>query len=413
MSLSNRQKELIRATVPILKSNGAQLTAYFYNRMFTHHPQLKPIFNQGNQASGAQSKALANAVLAYASNIDNPSVLASALDLIAHKHTSVGIRREHYPIVGMHLLASIKEVVGQEIATQELLDAWGVAYNQLAQILIDMEVKLYAHSALEEGGWSGWRGFEIDRIVKETDEVSSFYLKPQDGGKVQLHQPGQYISVKLPVNKLGFSQIRQYSLSCAPNQQEYRITVKRELETSTAPQGTISNALHSDYQAGSIIELSAPAGDFVLDNEDAPVVLISGGVGITPMMSMLEHLHQSQSGRTLWFVHACRSEQHRIFRSQIEKIQNSRPDWLFHLCVENSDVSMPASQPQDGQEKHIQMPSLLDAQQNEDVKSNARFYICGPLPFMHTQYAALIQYGIASERIYMEAFGTGGTSFES
>src|SRR5690606_13486255 len=115
------------------REGGVALTTHFYNRMFTHHPELKNLFNMGNQQSGKQQTALAMAVLAYAENISNPSVLMPGVDLIGHKHTSLNIQPEQYGIVGTHLLCSIKEVL-QDLACNEVIDAWAAAYQQLAQL---------------------------------------------------------------------------------------------------------------------------------------------------------------------------------------------------------------------------------------------------------------------------------------
>lgn len=130
-----RVRELVKATIPVLKEHGVALTTYFYQRMFRGNPELTQIFNRSHNDSGKQPTALAMSVLAYAENIDDPSVLAPVITLIANKHASLGIRAEHYPIVGKHLLASIKEVLG-DAASDELIDAWGVAYGVLADVLI-------------------------------------------------------------------------------------------------------------------------------------------------------------------------------------------------------------------------------------------------------------------------------------
>ncbi len=144
--MTTEQKELIKATVPALKKHGVLLTTHFYQRLFTHCPDLKPVFDMANHESGRQPVALAAAVLAYAQHIDNPLVLEPALTRIGHKHTSLNIRPEHYPIVGEQLLASIREVLG-EAATPRLLDAWAAAYGQLASLMIRIEATLYAAKA--------------------------------------------------------------------------------------------------------------------------------------------------------------------------------------------------------------------------------------------------------------------------
>lgn len=126
--MNTEQKALIKATVPILKEHGVMLTTHFYKRMFEHNPELRNVFNMGNQQNGKQQTALAMAVLAYAKHIENPSVLFPVINSIGHKHVSLSIRAEHYSIVGKHLIASISEVLG-EGATPAISEAWTIAYN--------------------------------------------------------------------------------------------------------------------------------------------------------------------------------------------------------------------------------------------------------------------------------------------
>lgn len=193
--LTPRQIEQVKATVPVLREHGVLLTTHFYRRMLEGNPELRNIFNQAHQARGRQQKALAEAVLAYAENIENPAVLLPAVKFIASKHATVGIRAEHYPIVGRHLLASIREVLG-EAASDELLEAWGATYGQLADLMIEVESGIYEAQANADGGWSGWRPFIVSRRVEETPDVVSLYLTPADGGKVPVWKPGQFVSVR-------------------------------------------------------------------------------------------------------------------------------------------------------------------------------------------------------------------------
>lgn len=238
--LTPRQIELIKATVPVLREHGVALTSHFYKRMLNGNPELKNVFNQSHQALGRQQKALAGAVLAYAENIENPGVLIGAVKHIAAKHCTVGIRAEHYPIVGKHLLASIREVLG-EAATDELIDAWAAAYGMLADLLIQVESGIYTEQNTAEGGWSGWRPFVVEKRVEETPEVASFYLRPADGGTVPAFKPGQFVSVRAYLPELGVDQPRQYSLSHAPVcDKGLRITVKRIDAHDGAPQGHMS-----------------------------------------------------------------------------------------------------------------------------------------------------------------------------
>jgi nitric oxide dioxygenase len=214
--MNTAQKELVKSTVPILKSIGNALVTYFCQRMLANNPELKNIFNMANQANGKQQNALTGDVLAYAENIDDPTVLINVLKSIGNKHVSLRILPEQYDIVGQNLIESIKEVLG-EAATNELMDARTCAYTELAQIMISIETEMYQKTANLKGGWNGWRTFIIDRIVTESDEIKSFYLKPKDGNPIATFFPGQYISVKTFMPELGHEQPRHYSLSSSFN----------------------------------------------------------------------------------------------------------------------------------------------------------------------------------------------------
>ncbi|HRH17300.1 MAG TPA: NO-inducible flavohemoprotein, partial [Aquabacterium sp.] len=311
-------RRLVKGTAPVLKEHGVALTRHFYARMFEHNPELKPIFNQGHQGSGSQQQALAMAVAAYAEHIDDASVLAPVLTRIAHKHVSLGIRAEHYPIVGQHLLASIREVLGAEAATDELIAAWAAAYGQLADALMAQESGLYAEAASQTGGWTGWRGFRVVRKRLESEEIMSLHLLPADGGGVPLYRPGQYTSVRVFVPALGMVQPRQYSLSAAPGDKTLRISVKRESAGDLSPAGWVSNVLHDGVNEGDLLDLAPPMGEFFLHEErSTPVVLISGGVGVTPMMAMLDHLLQQGSSREIRFIHACRHGGTHAFKAHV------------------------------------------------------------------------------------------------
>ncbi|HAM75827.1 MAG TPA: NO-inducible flavohemoprotein, partial [Alcanivorax sp.] len=140
--LTADQLAVIKATVPVLQEHGETLTRHFYQRMFEHNPEVRPYFNPAHQRSGSQQRALAGAICAYAQHVDNPAALTDAVELIAQKHVSLGIRPEHYPIVGENLLASIKEVLG-DAATDDIIDAWAAAYGALADIFIGREADIY------------------------------------------------------------------------------------------------------------------------------------------------------------------------------------------------------------------------------------------------------------------------------
>ncbi|OZI74524.1 NO-inducible flavohemoprotein [Bordetella genomosp. 12] len=404
--LSVTVRELVKSTAPVLKTHGEALTRHFYARMFEGNPELKQVFNQGHQQSGQQQQALALAVAAYAEHIDDPSVLGPVLERIAHKHVSLGIRPEHYAIVGKHLLASIREVLG-EAASEALIHAWAAAYGQLADVLIALESQLYAASAAKAGGWTGWRGFKVVGKVPESAEITSFYLRPADGGPLPDFLPGQYLSVRLYIPELGLMQPRQYSLSDAPGKRSLRISVKREAAGS-GPAGRVSNRLHDDIQEGDVLDVAPPQGDFVLDVEaGTPVVMVSAGVGITPMMAMLNTLLQRQQeggpARELRFIHACRSAAVHAMRDEVAQAAGRHANVRRHVFYE-----------QVGERDRLGVDydhaGRVDWQRiaHDAVLPEADYYLCGPLPFMRAQHEALSALGVPAGRIHAEAFGTGG-----
>ncbi|WP_263415524.1 globin domain-containing protein [Terriglobus albidus] len=149
MTLLDHQKLLVQSTIPALTKHGEEITRVFYQRMFAAHPEVAPMFNQDDQKNGAQHKRLAGAILAYAGNLDRLDLLGPAVSRIEHRHVATKVRPEHYPIVGKYLLVAIQEVLG-DAATPEILEAWSVAYNELAQIMIGHEAAIYAEQEEEQ-----------------------------------------------------------------------------------------------------------------------------------------------------------------------------------------------------------------------------------------------------------------------
>ncbi|HTJ96579.1 MAG TPA: globin domain-containing protein, partial [Rhodocyclaceae bacterium] len=292
--LSEAARPYIDASVPVLREHGLAITTHFYNSLFAAHPELKNIFNMSNQANGTQQQSLAAAVFAYAANYRTPDALTPVVERIVHKHASLGIKAEHYPIVGQHLLEAIKAILG-DAATPELLAAWDEAYGVLANILIDAEKKLYAQAGINAGDL---QTLVVKEVRKESDNVTSFYLQTVDGKSPGVFHPGHYISVAITNN--GLRQLRQYSLSDAPEQPWWRISVKREDEVQ--PGGLISNWLHANVKVGDTLQTSAAFGDFKpgIDGS-APIVLLSAGVGITPMVSVLNTLAERNPNRRVLF----------------------------------------------------------------------------------------------------------------
>src|SRR5699024_6295168 len=185
----------------------------------------------------------------------------------------------------------------------EIMRAWEIAYGDIADVFVKGEQEMDEESAKKKGGWDGVREFIVDKKVVESDVITSFYLKPADGLPISDFLPGQYMSVRFDIPEEKYTHVRQYSLSDSPDKDYYRISVKKEMALGDAPDGKVSNYIHDGIQEGDIIEAAAPAGDFVLNMESTkPVVLLSGGVGLTPMMSMLNTIIHKQPDRQVTFI---------------------------------------------------------------------------------------------------------------
>ncbi|GIU37572.1 flavohemoprotein [Shewanella colwelliana] len=384
---------VVKSTIPLLESAGPALTTHFYQRMFEHNPELKDTFNLAHQHTGGQPVALFNAVAAYAKNIENLSALTDAVERIAHKHTGFLITPEQYQIVGGHLLATLKEL-GGEAVTDEVLEAWGKAYGFLADIFIGREAQLYQNSAEQTGGWQGTRQFTISAKVIESAVITSFELTPVDGEPVVGFLPGQYLSVHLNHPRLENQEIRQYSLSDSPNGRNYRISVKREVG------GQVSSLLHDSYEVGDELAVIPPAGDFFLDTQEVnPVVLISAGVGLTPMMSMLNYRLADDSHANITWLHACENGELHGFKSYINsQIHHHDKLTRFVWYRQPNSQDLPAEDYQF--EGTMELSKVADK-----IQPNARYYFCGPVAFMASIKQQLLDLGIDSSRMHYEVFG--------
>ncbi|EGD04693.1 NO-inducible flavohemoprotein [Burkholderia pseudomultivorans] len=396
--LTQKTKDIVKATAPVLAQHGYDIIKCFYTRLFAAHPELKNVFNMAHQEQGQQQQALARAVYAYAENIEDPGSLAAVLKNIANKHASLGVRPEHYPIVGEHLLAAIKETLG-DAATDDIISAWAQAYGNLADVLMGMESGLYERSSAQLGGWTGWRSFVVREKRPESSVITSFILAPADNQPVANFEPGQYISVAVDVPDLGLQQIRQYSLSDMPNGHTYRISVKRE-SGGAYPPGYVSCLLHDHVNVGDEIKVAAPYGSFHIDvDAKTPIVLISGGVGLTPMISMLKRAIQDPQ-RQVVFVHGARNSGVHAMRDRLRETANTYAN--FSLVVFYDDPL-----PQDIEGTDYDLKGLVDvnAIKGAILLPDADYYICGPVPFMRMQHDALKNLGIHESRIHYEVFG--------
>ncbi len=388
--LSTTARPFIEATVPVLLANGQAITRHFYQRMFHDHPELLNLFNQGNQASGDQAQALAGAVYAFAVHMDQPAKIGPVLNRIAHKHVSLGIAPAQYTIVGRHLLASIGEVLGDAI-TPDIAQAWDEVYWLMASELIAREARLYQARHWQAGDW-----LEVKVLHKErsSEDTVALTLGDATGAPLPSFLPGQYLSVALPLPESGLTQVRQYSFSNAPGDGVWRITVKRVDANGQSPAGMVSARIHSAIGVGDTLRVGPPAGDFSLREGEHPVVMISAGVGVTPMISMLKHIERTQPQRAVTFAYAATDAEHFPHRSEIEGCLSGLPGASRHVWFEQPEPS-----PSSARSGRMNLGAL------DDLPTDAEHYLCGPLPFMQQQRRALIERGVESARIHCEVFG--------
>jgi len=392
MSLSKSTIAILKACHPLLLENREKIGKTFYNSLFRDHPQLKNVFNMSHQRQGRdgtpgpQMMALSDSLVLYAAHCDELSKLGSLVERVSNKHVSLGVQPEHYPVVGVTLLGALEDVLGKEIFNEEVKTAVAEGYFFLADIFIDKEEAMKKEKENTAGGWRGWRNLKLVDKVEETPLHTSFYFVPEDGGKVMRYQAGQYLSVRLPnIPGVEHTQIRNYSLSDEPNEEKYRITVKKEMD------GVASTYLHDKVVVGDVLEVGVPCGDFVLAENNPNLVYLGAGVGITPLLSMMKVSAKQESKNTL--VYRAEDGNSHPFRKEIEDLLRIGTNCNVHWLYSDLDFKDKASQ--------FTLENLSKLIPDLDSK----VYICGPPSFIGDSVKFLQQLNFPEENIIYEYFG--------
>lgn len=397
--LSTKSAQVVEATLPVIGAAIGEITPVFYKRMFAAHPGLeRDLFNRGNQAQGDQQSALAGAIAAYATLLvadDGPAPL-EVLGRIAHKHASLGITEDQYSIVHEHLFAAIVDVLGDAVTT-EVASAWDEVYWHMANALVTIEKRLYTETGVADG--AVWRTLVVRRRLQESPDTVSFVLGTADGSPLPESRPGQYISVQVALPD-GARQIRQYSLTHAPDMSEWAISVKavpacRDDDGATVPAGEVSNFLHQELFEGDEISVSAPFGDLVLKDSEDPLVLISAGIGITPIIGILHYLTGTGSKRQIQVLHADRSPSRHAHRQELKELVAALPSATLHRWYEDLGVRPT---------RDVLSAGRVDLGLVE-IPADAEVYLCGPLPFMESIRRTLIERHVPQADIHYEVFG--------
>ena len=232
-----------------------------------------------------------------------------------------------------------------------------------------------------EPGWNGFRPLRVSSVSRETPQVKSIRLEAVDGNALPRPLPGQYLTVRIP-GAAEPTPMRSYSLSGDPAAGDYRISVKRE------DHGVVSEWLHSHTEPGSVLQAAAPRGEFRLTDADTPVVLISAGIGVTPVLAMLYALSAAQSRRDVWWLHTARNPESQAFATEvaglIESLPHARQQVFYTQTRGRPDQSMIAA---------LELPA------------DAAAYLCGPIQFMADMRDALVAAGLRPKHIRSELFG--------
>lgn len=397
--LSQTSTPVIQATLPVVGAAIGEITPLFYAKMFAAHPELeRDLFNRGNQAVGEQPRALAASIARYATLLVTPDAPPPSVILsrIAHKHASLGITAEQYEIVHTHLFAAIVEVLGDAV-TPEVAAAWDEVYWLMARDLIAIEQGLYAEAGVAPE--TVFQDLVVKARIQSSPDTVTFVLGSQDGTPLPDAQPGQYVSVGVHLPD-GARQIRQYTLIRPEGGTTWAIAVKAipastASDGSTIPAGEVSNHLHHNVFEGDLLQVSAPFGDLVLDDTDRPLVLLSAGIGITPVISMLNHLRETGSTRQVVVAHADRAPSRHPLRRELKALAAALPNATLRRWYEDLGTRPPREDLAAG---------LMDLA-GLDVPTEALVFLCGPLPFMEATQARLIEQGVPPEHIHYEVFG--------
>lgn len=369
MKLSPKSHATVAATAAVVAAHADQITATFYPAMFAAHPELDNIFNAANQAIGEQPKALAASVVAFAVQLIDPDApdFTPVMQRIAHKHVSLGIRAGEYTIVGRHLMEAIHTVLGDAV-TPDIAQAWDEVYWLFATELIAEEARMYAIGGVDPE--HPWRKYRVVERTEDGTDVFSLTLQPVEG-EMPEYRTGQYvaISVELPT---GVRQPRQFTISSGPRGESMRITVKRVFGVN-----------------------GSPDGDVLLDDTDAPLVLVSAGIGITPIAAIMNDVSRNRPDRTVRLFHADKShDQHPLYgelRAQVQSMSDARGQNWYEEGATAAPTLAPAKS------GYMDLTGV-------DVPVGAKVFMCGPLPFMQSARRELMEQGVPSNNIHYEVF---------
>jgi ferredoxin-NADP reductase len=265
---------------------------------------------------------------------------------------------------------------------------------------------------MESEDWKDWRDFIVVRKVKESQEITSFYLQPKDGKAIPNYKPGQFLTIKLDIPGQSRPVIRTYSLSDYSEPcDHYRLSIKREGSPDgvDVPPGIASNFMHDQIESGSILQAKPPNGKFFLNlSQSSPIILLSNGVGITPMLAMVKAATLKNPQRQVWFLHGTRNSDFHGFQEEISELVRQNPNLHVHYRYSRPKPEEEGLYPSRGY-VDIEMIKSLTAPELERLNNlqEAEYFLCGSPAFMDSIKEGLNQWGVEDKRFHSESFGKG------
>ena len=297
-------------------------------------------------------------------------------------------------------LLALREVVAARTAHVAVITEHALLRERIAEIADRRRRELEK----SERTWDGFRKFVIARKELEAKDTRSFYLEPHDRRPLPTFMPGQYLTFRLPATDAPKPIIRCYSLSDAPKPDYFRVTIKRigpPPNNPDGPPGVSSSYFHDELEPGDIVDVKAPAGQFFLDPADtSSAVLIGGGIGLTPVLSMLNAIVEGDVTRDVWFFYGLRNRSEHAFAEHLKLIATEHPEIRLHICY-----SDPTEEDVVGDHYHHAERVSVDLMKRLLPSNAHHFYMCGPPPMMKTVVEDLLAWGVPQDRIHHEAFG--------
>jgi len=378
--------DLVAATAPVVAPKALDITKTFYSGMFKDYHSLLAYFNPAHNVpiSDQQPSALAASVVAYASNIRDLSPLlvpAGPVAAICHRHCALCILPPQYVVVHDNLMAAVGKILGDAV-TPEIAAAWSEAVLFLAKACIDTEESLYKMAEQRSGGWSGMETFEVCEITEVTRDIKSFSFRAPQGSPLAGQKfdftEGQYLTLKVDPEGDGLTAPRHYTVTSPPGANFLQCTVKK------LKGGKVSTFLHEKVHVGDTVQLSAPFGIFTLESPKEPSVLMSAGIGVTPMVNFAKALGDSAK----LMVHVDRTRESFAYRDLFAD-QLKVP--LLEKFTQQQGLGRAS-------------PKALALETIERAGKDNNFYICGPPAWMEQVSAELQSAG--AKRVMTEVFGS-------